>query len=115
MVTHRPSRTHDAGTPESAAFRAIADPTRRAILDRLRSGGMAAGEIARRFDMSRPAVSKHLRVLAEASLVRVERSGRSRLYALNPAPLARVDAWLSRYRVMWMSGASEASKGRIWV
>ena len=65
----------------------MADPTRRAILDRLRDGGQAVNEIASRFDISRPAISKHLRVLLEARLVTEVRDGRSRIYRLNPQPL----------------------------
>jgi DNA-binding transcriptional ArsR family regulator len=82
-------------------FRALADPTRRAILDTLRSGRRPVGEIAERFPVSRPAVSRHLRVLRRARLVIEERRGRSRLYALNPEPLREVDRWLQEYRGFW--------------
>jgi DNA-binding transcriptional ArsR family regulator len=67
-------------------FHAVADPTRRAILDRLRTGGVAVAELAAGFDMTRPAVSKHLRVLREARLVREDRDGRQRIYRLAPGP-----------------------------
>lgn len=83
-------------------FRAIADPTRRAILDRLRVGPAPVNALAADFDgHSRPAISKHLRVLRDSRLVTEERVGRERLYALNPAPLAQAAAWLEGYRVFW--------------
>jgi DNA-binding transcriptional ArsR family regulator len=83
------------------AFQAVSDPTRRAILDRLRSGSAPVAEIAAGFRMSRPAVSKHLRVLRQARLVREQRSGRQRIYELRPAPLAAVMAWIETYRDFW--------------
>ena len=76
-------------------FHAIADPTRRAILDRLRDGGKAVNEIAGRFDVSRPPISKHLGVLHEARLVTEAREGRNRVYRLNPEPLRELDRWLA--------------------
>jgi len=85
----------------ATVFAAVADPTRRAILDLLRGGEMSAGELARRFPVSRPAVSRHVRVLREAGLVRERREAQSRRYSLNPAPLVQVDRWISAYRVFW--------------
>ena len=82
-------------------FHAVADPTRRAILDRLRGGGVAVADLAERFDMTRPAVSKHLRVLREARLVREERDGRRRVYRLTPGPLRDVSQWIESYRSFW--------------
>jgi DNA-binding transcriptional ArsR family regulator len=82
-------------------FHAVADPTRRAILDRLRGGGVAVGELAAGFDMTRPAVSKHLRVLRDASLVREERDGRQRVYSITPGPLRDVSEWVESYRSFW--------------
>ena len=84
-----------------AAFGALADPTRRAVLDLLRAGRRPAGEIARVFPVSRPAISKHLRILRSAHLVEERREGRHRLYQLNPAPLRAVDSWLEQYRSFW--------------
>jgi DNA-binding transcriptional ArsR family regulator len=90
--------------PSSAAvFRAVADPTRRAILDMLLTGEHTVGEIAERFAVSRPAVSKHLRVLRDARLIRARREGRRRLCALEPEPLRVVDEWLTGYRREWQS------------
>ena len=84
-----------------AAFHALADPTRRAVLDLLRQGSQPAGQIARAFPVSRPAISKHLRLLRRAHLVRERRQGRHRFYQLNPEPLRAVDSWLEQYRVFW--------------
>ena len=84
-----------------AAFHALADPTRRALLDLLRQGTQPAGQIASAFPVSRPAISKHLRQLRKAHLVVETRSGRHRLYRLNPEPLKAVDSWLEQYRVFW--------------
>src|ERR1700678_1481242 len=84
-------------------FQVLADPTRRAVLDLLRKGTQPAGEIARVFPVSRPAISKHLRLLRRAHLVQERREGRHRLYQLNPEPLKAVDAWLEQYRVFWQT------------
>jgi DNA-binding transcriptional ArsR family regulator len=82
-------------------FQALADPTRRAVLDLLRRGSQPAGEIAGAFPVSRPAISKHLRLLRRAHLVREHREGRHRVYQLNPEPLRAVDTWLDQYRRFW--------------
>jgi DNA-binding transcriptional ArsR family regulator len=84
-----------------AAFNALADPTRRAVLDLLRAGTRPAGEIARAFPISRPAISKHLKILRRAHLVDEHRQGRHRFYQLNPEPLKTVDSWLDEYRRFW--------------
>lgn len=84
-----------------AVFQALADPTRRAVLDLLRHGSRSAGGIARVFPISRPAISKHLRRLRGAELVHEQRRGRHRLYTINPAPLKEVERWLTDYRVFW--------------
>lgn len=85
----------------AAAFAALADPTRRAVLDLLRGGSLPAGRIAHAFPMSRPAISRHLRLLRRARLVRERREGRRRVYELTPGPLKAVDSWLSGYRKFW--------------
>ncbi len=82
-------------------FEALADPTRRRILELLAGGERSAGDIAAHFAISRPGVSRHLRVLREAGLLRARGEGQRRLYAVDPAPLAEVDAWLARYRGFW--------------
>ena len=84
-----------------ATFQALADPTRRAVLDLLRRGSQPAGEIAGAFPVSRPAISKHLRLLRRAHLVQEHREGRHRVYQLNPEPLRAVDSWLDHYRRFW--------------
>jgi DNA-binding transcriptional ArsR family regulator len=84
-------------------FRAIADPTRRAILDRLRAGPANAGSLAADFRQSRPAISKHLRVLREARLVVDAAVGRERVYTVDPIPLQNVAGWLEGYRAFWQS------------
>ena len=73
------------------------------MLDLLRRGGQPAGQIASAFPVSRPAISKHLRLLRRAHLVEERRQGRHRLYQLNPGPLQAVDKWLQQYRVFWQS------------
>jgi len=85
----------------SDVFQAVADPTRRAILARLREGRAAASELAAGFSMSRPAVSKHLRVLRRARLVREHREGRFRIYELSAEPLQDVAKWTESYRAFW--------------
>lgn len=87
--------------PADPVFRAVSDPTRREILDLLGTSPMLAGEIAARFSVSRPAISKHLRVLREADLVQERPEGRKRVYSVNPVPLAEVAQWLQKYRRFW--------------
>lgn len=88
---------------DEATFSALADPTRRAVLELLRRGRQPAGDIARAFPISRPAISKHLRLLRRAHLVEERREGRHRLYQLNPEPLRAVDKWLEQYRMFWQT------------
>jgi DNA-binding transcriptional ArsR family regulator len=82
-------------------FHALADPTRRAVLDLLRRGAQPAGNIAEAFPVSRPAISRHLRQLRKARLVVETRSGRHRVYQLNAEPLKAVSAWVEQYRQFW--------------
>jgi len=82
-------------------YHAVADPTRRAILDRLRRGGSPVSERAAGFRMTRPAVSKHLGILRRARLVRERRDGRQRIYQVTPAPLEAVAQWVESYRAFW--------------
>jgi DNA-binding transcriptional ArsR family regulator len=79
------------------AAAAIADPIRRRVLELVRDAEVPAGEIAAQFPVSRPAVSRHLRVLREAGLVQERRVGRERLYRANPEPLAELREWLDGY------------------
>ena len=99
--------THSAARSQEATFQALADPTRRAVLDLLRRGAQPAGQIASAFPVSRPAISKHLRLLRRAHLVREHREGRNRIYRLNPQPLRAVDSWIEQYRVFWAASLNK--------
>jgi DNA-binding transcriptional ArsR family regulator len=83
------------------AVEALAQPTRRRILDLLRDGERPVGELVDRLQVSQPAVSKHLRVLREVGLVGVRSDAQRRLYRVRPEPLEELDAWLAPYRRMW--------------
>jgi DNA-binding transcriptional ArsR family regulator len=83
------------------ALEALAEPTRRRIVELLAEGERSAGDIASQFETSRPGVSRHLRVLREQGLVRVRDDAQRRLYSLDPTPLAELDAWLAQYRGYW--------------
>jgi DNA-binding transcriptional ArsR family regulator len=82
-------------------FVAIADPTRRALLDRLRQGEQPVKELAEPFEMSLPAISQHLQVLSEVGLVSQRRAGRQRFYRVNPEPLKQVYDWVAHYEKFW--------------
>jgi DNA-binding transcriptional ArsR family regulator len=82
---------------------ALADPTRRRIVELLAEREHSAGELAAQFDAARPGVSRHLRVLREQGLVQVRNDGRRRLYSLDPQPLADLYAWLEHYRAFWQN------------
>lgn len=84
-----------------ATFSALADPTRRAILARLAESEATVTELVEPFDISQPAISRHLKVLERAGLVRVGRDGRRRPRRLDPEPLALVTEWVERYRKAW--------------
>ncbi|HRO99317.1 MAG TPA: metalloregulator ArsR/SmtB family transcription factor [Flavobacteriales bacterium] len=85
----------------SATFHALADPTRRAILSRLSKGPASVNELAAPFDMSLPAVSKHLKVLERAQLIKRGREAQWRPCELKAEPLKEADAWIEQYRAMW--------------
>jgi len=84
-----------------ATFAALADPTRRAIIARLASGEASVNELAAPFDMSQPAISKHLKVLERAGLISRGRDAQRRPRKLEPKPLAEATAWLEKYRRFW--------------
>src|ERR1700753_1019358 len=92
-----------------AVFKALADPTRRQLLDELfRQDGQTLGALEARLPMSRFGVMKHLRVLEEANLVVTRRRGREKLHFLNPVPIRLVhDRWVSKYAEPWVAGLSE--------
>ena len=83
------------------ALAALADPTRRQIVDLLRDGDRPAGDIAACFTVTRPAVSRHLRVLREAGLAESRVDGQQRIYRLRPEALRELDRWLEGYRHFW--------------
>jgi DNA-binding transcriptional ArsR family regulator len=89
---------------DSDSYQAIADPTRRTMLDRLRHGPLTASELTAGFALTQPALSKHLRVLREAGLVEVEVRGRFRLYRQRPEALREVADWLSGHEQFWGEG-----------
>ena len=84
-----------------AALRALADPSRRTVVERLARGPVTAGELADMLPIARPGVSRHLRVLREAGLVEVRAEAQRRVYSLRAEPLAEIDEWLGPYRALW--------------
>lgn len=93
-----------------AAFYAIADPTRRSILDLLRGQERSAGEIAEHFPISRPAIAKHVRVLREAGLLHERRAATMRFYSTQTQALRCVDQWLAPYRLYWATRLVELKR-----
>jgi DNA-binding transcriptional ArsR family regulator len=88
-------------TATAVPFNALSDPARRRILELVRQRERSVGELVERLGLSQPGVSKHLRVLREAGLVRVRADGRRRWYGVRAEPLAELDAWLAPYRKLW--------------
>lgn len=89
---------HDTHQP---IFRALADPTRRAIVSMLAGGERPIGEIAEAFEMTRPAVAKHLKILKEGDLITVEEKGRERINHLNPHALKTAADWINHFDQFW--------------
>lgn len=89
--------------PMLATFAALAEPNRFKIVELLRVGARPVNDIGDRLKLNQPQVSKHLRVLKEAGLVEVEARAQQRLYALSPKPLRELDAWLEKYRELWVA------------
>ena len=85
----------------SAVFQALADPTRRAIISRLRAGSTTVGELAEPFRMSRPAISQHLKVLERAGLIERTTDAQWRRCSLRTEPLDEASAWVERHRDEW--------------
>ncbi|MCO4700201.1 metalloregulator ArsR/SmtB family transcription factor [Streptomyces sp. RO-S4] len=96
--------------PAADLWTALADPRRRAIVALLLARPRPVGEIARECGLSQPGASKHLKVLREAGLVHVRQEAQRRVHALDPAPMAALDAWLAPYRKLW--GESLDALGR---
>ncbi len=86
-----------------AVLQALADPSRRTVLEILRDHPASAGELADALPIARPGVSRHLRVLREAGLVDVRQEAQRRIYSVRPEPLADVDEWLGNYRALWLN------------
>ena len=86
---------------ENEVFRALADPTRRALLSMLDEEAQSVSALTGRFEMSQPAISQHLKVLREAGLVSERKAGRNRIYALDPEPLRHAAEWLERHTDFW--------------
>lgn len=86
---------------DAALWTALADPHRRAVIALLLERPRSVGEIVEACGLSQPSTSKHLRVLRDAGLVRVRQEAQRRVYALDPAPIAELDAWLAPYRRLW--------------
>ncbi len=101
-LMHNQVVINQSGSDElGAVFSALADPTRRAILERLAVGEATVGELGAPFAMSQPAISKHLKVLEGAGLVSRRRRGTANLSRLEPDALREADDWLERYRAAW--------------
>jgi DNA-binding transcriptional ArsR family regulator len=94
----------------------LVDPTRRRIIELLAERDLAAGDIADHFDIARPGVSRHLRLLREGGLVSVSRSGQQQIYRLEPSPLDELDRWLAPIRSFWNNRldalGTELARGR---
>ena len=86
---------------ENTLWTALVDPHRRAVLDLLLQGECSVGDLVERLGLTQPQTSKHLRVLREAGLVRVEQRAQRRIYAVDPAPMSELDRWLAPYRRLW--------------
>lgn len=82
-------------------FETLADPTRRHIVEALRGGERAVGEIVEVVDIDQSGVSRHLRILHEAGFVKVRPEGQKRYYSLESKPFRELDAWISKYRILW--------------
>ena len=99
-----------------AVMQALADPSRRAVLEILRDHEATAGELADALPIARPGVSRHLRVLREAGLVQVRQDAQHRIYRLRPEALIEIDEWMEDYRVLWRTRLNalqtEVKRGR---
>ncbi len=95
---------------EAEFFKALADPTRRAVFDRLADGEMNATELRQGFQLSQPAMSQHLGVLRSAGLIAEQKLGRNVLYRINPGGIAQMHKWLSRYNTFWPERVEELKR-----
>ena len=97
-------------TPQLDTFRALADPTRRAVFERLAERELTVGQLVARFDVSQPAISQHLKTLREAGLVDVRRKGREAHYSASPHGLAPLAGWLEHYQQFWRGRGERMKK-----
>lgn len=97
-------------TREDRVFRALADPTRRGVFERLARGETSVLQLTRRFKVSQPAISQHLGVLREAGLVVQRREGRRVFYRVGPAALRPVVGWIERYQAFWLDRLAQMKK-----
>jgi DNA-binding transcriptional ArsR family regulator len=88
-------------TTTDDVFTAIANPVRRSLLDALAAGAQPVNKLARRYKVSRPAISQHLRILVDAGLVEGQREGRTNTYVLRPDGLVHVQHWLDKHEELW--------------
>jgi DNA-binding transcriptional ArsR family regulator len=86
---------------DNSIWTALVDPHRRAVLDLLAQGELSVSELVERLGLNQPQTSKHLRVLRDAGLVRVEQRAQRRIYAVDPGPMSELDQWLAPYRRLW--------------
>ena len=91
-------------------WQALADPTRRQIIEVLAETPLSVNEIAENFDISRPAISKQLKILEESSLIKIEKTGRNRICTLALEPLAEVFHWVQQYEVFWLGKLDQLGK-----
>jgi DNA-binding transcriptional ArsR family regulator len=94
----------------ATTFAALADPTRRQILDLLLERPRPVGELVEQLGLSQPGTSKHLKVLREAGLVQVRQDANRRVYALDPGPIRELDVWLAPYRRLWNESLDELGR-----
>jgi DNA-binding transcriptional ArsR family regulator len=85
----------------TTTWTALADPQRRALLEQIRTRPCSVGELVDALPLNQPTASKHLRVLRDCGLVRVQRDAQRRIYSIDPGPFAELDAWLTPYRELW--------------
>ena len=98
------------GCVDDTVWTALVEPKRRAVLDLLSQGELSVSELTERLGLTQPQASKHLRVLREAGLVRVEPRGQQRIYAVDPEPMAELDRWLAPYRRLWNRGLDDLGR-----
>jgi DNA-binding transcriptional ArsR family regulator len=88
-------------TMDADVFEILGEPSRRRIVDRLRSGEQSVGDLVDSVDIAQSGVSRHLRILSEAGFVQVRADGQRRLYSLRPEPFQEIDRWMDDYRQLW--------------